>query len=57
MDWYSDSSLASNSIRDKDRQPAGSKEINKLDKIVKNNLKNYKYQNNEAIDNEPTLEE
>ena len=57
MDLDSDYSLACDSRRYKDRRPDGRKDINKLYHVVKNNLKNYKYQNNEAIDNEPTLEE
>ena len=40
-DWSSDSSLARNSIWDKHRRPAWRKEINKLDHVMTNNLKNY----------------
>ena len=55
-DWDYDSSLAINSIWDKDRRPDGCKDINKLDNIVTNNINDYNDQNNEAIDNEPTLD-
>ena len=37
-------------------QRARRKEINKLDDVVTNNLNKYNNQNNEAIDNEPTLD-
>ena len=55
-DWDYDSSLASDSSRDKERRPAGLKEINTLDNIVTNNIKDYNYQYNDAIDNEPTFD-
>ena len=54
-DWDSNSLLVRNSSRDKNRRPAGRKEINKLDHVVIDNLKNYKGQSNEAIISDPTL--
>ena len=50
-DWDYDYSLASGSSWDKHRQSAGRKDINKLDHVVTENLKNYNNQSNEAIDN------
>ena len=38
------------------RQTAGSKEINKLDHVVRDNLNNYKDQSNEAINSDPTFD-
>ena len=55
-DWGSDSSLARDSSLDKERCYDGRKEINKLDHAVTNNIKDYNYQYNDAIDNEPTFD-
>ena len=41
-DLDSDSSLASDSSWDTYRRPAGHKEVNRLDNVVTDNLKNYK---------------
>ena len=43
-------------MKDKDRRPSGRKEINKLDHLLTKNIKDYNDQNNEAIDNEPKLD-
>ena len=48
--------LSRNNIRDKERRPAGRKEINKLCHVVTKNIKDYNYQYNDAIDNELTLD-
>ena len=55
-DWDSNSLLARDSIQDKERRPSGIKEINKLDQVVTENMKNYNDQYNDAIDNELTLD-
>ena len=55
-DWDSNSLLSRNNIRDKERRPAGRKEINKLCHAVTKNIKDYNYQYNDAIDNELTLD-
>ena len=54
-DWYSCSSLASNSSLNNYRRHAVRKEINKLDHVVTNNIKDYNDQYNDAID-KPTLD-
>ena len=54
-DWDSNSYLASDSSRDKEIWPSGSKEINKLDHVVTKNIKDYNYQYNFAIDDDTTL--
>ena len=55
-DWDSDSSLAIDSSLDKEGRPAGCKEINRSDHLVTDNIKDYNDQYNDAIDNEPTLD-
>ena len=55
-DSDSDSFLARNSSWYTNRRPAGRKEMNRLDHVVTDNLKNYKYQSNEAISSETTFD-
>ena len=55
-DWDYDSSLSSDIKWDKDIRPAGSKYIKKIDHAVMNNIMDYNDQNNEANDNELTLD-
>ena len=55
-DSDSNSLLGSNSSWDTNRRPAGRKEINGLYHIVTDNLNNYKYQSNEAINSESTFD-
>ena len=54
--WESGSFLARNISWDKEIRDAGRKEINKLYHLVTNNIKDYNDQYNDAIDNEPTLD-
>ena len=55
-DSDSNSLLARNSSRDTFRRPARRKEMNILDHIVTENLKNNKYQINEAINSDPKFD-
>ena len=55
-DSDSNSSLARYSSRETYRQPAGLKEMNRLDHLVTENLNNYKYQSNESINSEPKFD-
>ena len=52
----SDQSLSVDSDQEEKRQPTENKEINKLDQVVTNNIRDYNDQYNDAIDNEPTLD-
>ena len=55
---YSDSnsSLSRDSSWDTYTRPSGRKEMNILDHVVTDNLKNYKDQGNESINSEPTFD-
>ena len=55
-DSDSDSSLASDIRWETYRRPAWRKEINKLDHVVTENLKNYQDHSNEAINSDPTFD-
>ena len=54
--WDYDSLLARESSQDKERRTTRSKEINKLDHLVTNNINDYNDQYNDTIGNEPTLD-